>query len=52
MAHALLQMILLTGESGDILNTAMTFILAWLICQAAGRVRMPYYFAALGMLFD
>lgn len=52
MAHALLQMILLTGESwADILNTAMTFILAWLICQAAGRVRMPYYFAALGMLF-
>ena len=37
MAHALLQMILLTGESwADILNTAMTFILAWLICQAAG----------------
>ena len=30
MAHALLQMILLTGESwADILNTAMTFILAW-----------------------
>ena len=52
MAHALLQMILLTGESwADILNTAMTFVLAWLICQAAGRVRMPYYFAALGMLF-
>ena len=52
MAHALLQMILLTGENwADILNTAMTFILAWLICQAAGRVRMPYYFAALGMLF-
>ena len=42
MAHALLQMILLTGESwADILNTAMTFVLAWLICQAAGRVRMP-----------
>ena len=51
MAHALLQLILLAGEYwADILNTAMTFVLAWLICLAAGRVGMPYYFAALGML--
>ena len=51
MAHALLQLILLAGEYwADILNTAMIFVLAWLICLAAGRVGMPYYFAALGML--
>ena len=51
MAHALLQMILLAGESrADILNTVMTLVLAWLICLVAGKRRVPYYFAALGMI--
>ena len=51
MAHGLLQLILLTGEHwADLLNTVMTLLLAWLICGVSGRCRIPYWFAALGMI--
>lgn len=51
MAHGLLQLILLAGEKwADVLNTAMTFLLAWLICMVSGKRKIPYYFAALGLI--
>ena len=51
MAHALLQLILLTGEHwADILNTGMTLLLGWLACMIADRRKLPYWFAALGMI--
>lgn len=51
MAHGLLQMILLTGEHwADILNTGMTLLLGWLVCMAADRRKLSYWFAATGML--
>lgn len=51
MAHGLLQLILLAGENwADILNTVMTFLLALLVCMVSGRCKIPYYFAALGMI--
>ena len=51
MAHALLQLILLTGEHwADILNTGMTLLLGWLACMIADRRKLPYWFAALGMV--
>lgn len=51
MAHGLLQLILLTGEHwADLLNTGMTLLLGWLICEVAGRRTLPYWFAATGML--
>ena len=43
MAHGLLQMILLAGENwADILNTAMTFLLALLVCMVSGRRGFSY----------
>ena len=51
MAHALLQLILLAGEHwADILNTGMTLLLGWLACMIADRRKLPYWFAALGMI--
>ena len=51
MAHALLQLILLTGEHwADILNTGMTLLLGWLACEVSGRRGFSYWFAALGMI--
>ena len=51
MAHALLQLILLTGEHwADILNTGMTLLLGWLACMIADRRKLPYWSAALGMI--
>ena len=51
MAHGLLQLILLAGEYwADILNTGMTLLLGWLACMIADRRKLPYWFAALGMI--
>ena len=51
MAHALLQLILLAREHwADILNTGMTLLLGWLACMIADRRKLPYWFAALGMI--
>ena len=51
MAHGLLQLILLAGENwADILNTAMTFLLALLVCMVSGRRGFSYWFAAIGMI--
>lgn len=52
MAHALLQMILLLGEKAtDILNVAVTFLLAGIMSKTAG-VKIRYgMFGAVAMLF-
>ena len=51
MTHGILQLILLAGEeAADVLNTTVTFLLAFIICMMAGNKRLPAFFAACGML--
>lgn len=56
ITHGLLQVTLLLGEHvADILNVAVTLLLSGIICMVAGnegkRMRFPFFFAAIGMLF-
>lgn len=55
ITHGMLQVTLLLGEhAADILNVAVTLLLAGIICIVAGndgkRMRLPFFFAATGML--
>lgn len=51
MAHGLLQMILLCGESfADVLNVVVTFVLAGIICRVSGSRKLPMLLGAVGML--
>lgn len=51
MAHGLLQMILLCGESfADVLNVVVTFVLAGIICRVSGNRKLPMLLGAVGML--
>lgn len=55
ITHGMLQVTLLLGEhAADILNVAVTLLLAGIICIAAGNdkkgMRLPFFFAAIGML--
>lgn len=52
MTHGILQMILLTGEqTADILNVAVTLLLAGAICLVSENRTLPAFFAAFGMMF-
>lgn len=52
MTHGILQMILLTGEqTADILNVAVTLLLAGAICLVSENRTLPALFAAFGMMF-
>lgn len=51
ITHGILQLTLLLGENGaDILNVAVTLLLAGVMCIVAGERRFPAFFACLGML--
>lgn len=50
MTHGILQLTLLMGEqAADILNMAVTLLLAWMVCMVAGQKKLPFFFAAMGM---
>ncbi len=50
MTHGLLQLILIAGERvADLLNVAVTFLLAWMICLTAEERRLPVFFAAAAL---
>lgn len=50
MAHGILQLTLLAGEgAADILNVAVTALLAWVLCLTAGQKKFPFIFAAFSM---
>ena len=52
MTHAILQMVLLAGEqTADILNVAVTLLLAGAICLVSENRTLPAFFAAFGMMF-
>lgn len=52
MTHGILQMILLAGEQvADILNVAVTLLLAGAICLVSENRTLPAFFAAFGMMF-
>lgn len=52
MTHGILQMILLAGEqTADILNVAVTLLLAGAICLVSENRTLPALFAAFGMMF-
>lgn len=51
MTHGILQFTLLAGEqAADVLNVAVTFLLAGTVCLVAGQRRLPAFLAAFGML--
>lgn len=51
MTHGILQLTLLAGEhAADILNVAVTLLLAGMVCLVSENRRLPAYFAAIGML--
>lgn len=51
MTHGILQLTLLAGEqAADVLNVAVTFLLAGTVCLVAGQRRLPAFLAAFGML--
>lgn len=51
MAHGILQLTLLAGEqAADVLNVAVTFLLAGTVCLVAGERKRPALLAALAML--
>lgn len=51
MTHGILQLTLLAGEqAADVLNVAVTFLLAGTVCLVAGQRRLPAFLAALAML--
>ena len=50
MTHTILQFTLLAGEqAADILNVAVTLLLAWTVCMVAGQKKPPFFLAAIGM---
>lgn len=52
MTHGILQLTLLAGEqAADILNVAVTLLLAGMICLVSENRTLPAFFAALGMIF-
>ena len=51
ITHSILQMTILLGEQlTDILNVVMMFALSAMMCVAAGNKKIPFLFAALGMM--
>lgn len=51
ITHGLLQAVLMTGEFwADILNTAVAFLLAWMIAVAAGCKKWPWCFVSITLL--
>lgn len=51
ITHGLLQMILLAGESfADVLNVAVTLLLAGMVCLVADSKRIPAFFMAMAMI--
>lgn len=51
MTHGILQLTLLAGEqAADLLNVAVTFLLAGIVCLVAGQKSFPVFLAALAML--
>lgn len=51
MTHGILQLTLLAGEqAADVLNVAVTFLLAGIVCLVAGQKKFPAFLAALAML--
>lgn len=51
ITHGILQLTLLAGEqAADLLNTAVTFLLAWMVCLVAENRSIPAFFAAFGMI--
>lgn len=52
MTHGILQLTLLAGEqAADILNVAVTLVLAGMICLVSENRTLPAFFAAFGMIF-
>ena len=50
MTHGILQLTLLAGEqAADILNVAVTLLLAGTVCAVAGQRNLPSFFGAMGM---
>lgn len=51
MTHGILQLTLLAGErAADVLNVAVTFLLAGIVCLVAGQKRLPTFLAAFAMI--
>lgn len=51
MTHGILQLTLLAGEqAADILNVAVTLLLAWVVCVTAGNKGLSACFAAMAMI--
>ena len=51
MAHGILQLTLWAGElAADIMNVAVTLLLAGVVCLVAGHRRLPAFFMAMAML--
>lgn len=52
MTHGILQLTLLAGEqAADLLNVAVTLLLAGVICLVSEHRSLPAFFAAFGMIF-